>query len=56
MIAPMSTRKKGEELSLRPYHAIIRAKMGFQRDSIPLAGGLGDSVPQNRTHKITSVR
>ena len=44
----MSAYKKGGEPYLRPYHAIIRAKMGCQRDNVPLAGGVGDCVP----HKL----
>ena len=42
----MSAHKKGGELLLRLYYVIIRAKMGFQRDNVPLAGGVGDSVPR----------
>ena len=43
----MSAYKKGEEPYLRPYCAIIRAKMGFQRDSIPLEGVWGRSPHYN---------
>ena len=52
----MSAYKKGGEPSLRPFHIIIRAKMGFQRDIVPLEGGVGDSVPppQNPPFCLTS--
>ena len=43
----MSAYKKGEELLLRPYYAIIRAKMGFQRDNVHLAGVWGQR-PQEK--------
>ena len=50
----MSAYEKGGELCLRPYCAIIRAKMGFQRDSIPLAGGVGDSVPHKQPYDFST--
>ena len=46
----VSTHKKGEEPCCRSYNAVIHAKMGFQRDNVPLAGVWGQRPHKNLSH------